>query len=671
MKFYFDTAATQNLDQALDREWIDANGLGGWASSTIIGLNTRRYHGLLVAATKPPVGRMVMLSKLDEALTIGKDYHDLSTNAYPGLRATDGYQNIVSFTRELFPVTEYRVGPVRLRKTVAAVHGYNTTVITYELLAAPHPVELELKPLVAAREFHNLVRANDAINARPQFQDGLFQVQPYLGVPRLYIRVPGAAYRYESCWYANFEYCQERARGLDFREDLFCYGAFVVKLAPGARIGVIVSTEDPIGQDATELLALEEQRRRKIVDASPVDDDFFKTLLLAGDQFIVARRRALKTIIAGYHWFSDWGRDTMIALPGLCLSAGRMDDARTILQAYAQYVSQGMLPNTFPDVGEEPAYNTVDATLWYFVAIYRYLGQAGDARLVEELYPVLKDIVAWHERGTRYGIKVDADGLLAAGEAGCQLTWMDAKVGDWVVTPRQGKAVEINALWYNALRIMAELAGRFGAPEEAVDFARKADRVQARFPEVFWNPDRECLYDVVDGARADPAIRPNQLLAISLPFTLLSAAQAEKVLNVVEEKLVTPVGLRSLAPGEKDYHPVYDGDALQRDGAYHQGTVWSWLIGPYVMAVFRLKGREEARRRAAPMLERIKEHLAQGGIGTISEIFDATPPYEPKGCIAQAWSVGEILRVCREVLLGGAPPPPAAPPVPPEAGPAA
>jgi len=655
MRISFDQSITQNFDEAIRREWLETNGLGGWASSTISGAHSRRYHGLLVAATKPPVGRMVMLSKLDETIDIDGKRFELSANRYPGVVHPRGFEYLQSFEKEIFPQFVYQVGGVCLKKTIAAINGENTTVVLYEVLDAPVDFVLELQPFMAPRDYHSMSHANDAIRRDAEFNNGIFHVKAYDGVPELFIGVLGATFESKPAWYYNFEYSVEQYRGLDFTEDLFTYGVFKRKLCNGEKLGVIVSTEPVEGRDAFKLVRSEEQRRIKLLELLPVRDQFTETLTLAADQFIVKRGEDLKTIIAGYHWFSDWGRDTMIALPGICLVTGRVNEAKQILRAFAQSVSQGMLPNRFPDSGEQPEYNTVDATLWFFVAIYKYLQYTSDETVVkEEFMPVLRDIIRWHDRGTRYGIHVDTDGLLYAGEQGVQLTWMDAKVGNWVITPRQGKAVEINALWYNALAIYAQLAYHFNFPGEG--FTERAVAVKRTFEETFWNEKVGGLYDYIDGDYRDDAIRPNQIFALSLPFPLLEGARAERVLQLVEKKLYTPVGLRSLSPDHPAYHLHYGGDQLMRDSAYHQGTIWSWLLGPYVSALVDVRG-DEARQQARNMLEAIKPHLYQGGIGTISEIFDAAPPELPRGCVAQAWSVGEVLRAYIEDALGTIPKP--------------
>ena len=379
-------------------------------------------------------------------------------------------------------------------------------------------------------------------------------------------------------------------------------------------------------------------------------DDTVSALALAADAFIVRRGENLRTVIAGYPWFSDWGRDTMIALPGVCLATGRYDDAKKILRAFARSVDAGMLPNRFPDSGEAPEYNTVDATLWFFVTAHRYLEASGDEEFVlGELLPVFEEIVAWHERGTRYGIKVDDDGLLRAGSPGAQLTWMDAKIGDWVVTPRHGKPVEIQALWYNALCILADLRKRAGSLAESASLLARAKQVKERFVEVFWNAEASCLFDVVDGDRRDASVRPNQVFALALPYPLLAKDKARSVLAVIEQKLLTPYGLRSLAPDDPAYRGRYEGDPASRDAAYHQGTVWSWLLGPYADALVKTNGAV-GKPKARKAIEGLTPHLLEAGLGSISEIFDGDAPHAPRGCPAQAWSVGEALRVFKDFM---------------------
>jgi predicted glycogen debranching enzyme len=474
----------------------------------------------------------------------------------------------------------------------------------------------------------------------------------YDSLPELYLCVPNSAFTASPQWHFNFEYPVEKYRGQDFQEDLFTPGTFKLQLKNGDQLGVIVSLRHPADRNAFDLLEREKDRREKLMAPLKVRDDITETLTLAADQLVVERGQDLKTIIAGYHWFTDWGRDTMIALPGLTLATGRFEDAKKILRAFAQHVSQGMLPNRFPDSEETPEYNTVDATLWFFIAIYRYLRYTRDTDFVrDELMPVLQDIIDWHERGTRYNIRVDSDGLLSAGEPGVQLTWMDAKIGDWVVTPRSGKPVEINALWINALAIYAWLSKKVGQMDPAKNYARRTGQVKKQFVETFWFEEGGYLYDVVDGNIRDASIRPNQIMAIGLPYPLLEDAKAKRVFQIVMDKLYTPFGLRSLAPEDPHYRPTYGGDIFQRDSAYHQGTVWSWLLGPFLTALVRIHGAD-GKAEGKKIIEAFKPHFADAGIGSISEIFDADAPHAPRGCIAQAWGVAEILRAYTENLQG-------------------
>ncbi|WP_210521389.1 amylo-alpha-1,6-glucosidase [Hymenobacter terricola] len=629
-------------------EWLETNGLGGWASATLSGALSRRYHGLLVAATTPPVGRQVLLSKLDETLVLADGPRwELGCNQYPGTVHPTGHRYLKAFFRDLFPVFEYEAGGVGLRKTVAAVHGHNTTLVVYEVLAAPGPFVLELLPLLAGRDYHTLGHHNAAAEPAFQCHADTYHVIPRPHSAALFLTLPGAVYAARPTWYYQLEYAQEQERGQDFREDLFSPGVFQRVLSAGDTFGLVISTE-PCGPDSAEtLLAQEAHRRTALLAAVAPPDALRRALTLAADQFVVRRAADLNTVIAGYHWFTDWGRDTMISLPGLCLVTGRFAEARRILQAFAAAVSEGLLPNRFPDSGAAPEYNTVDATLWFFVAVQQYQHYSGDADFVQQaLLSVLTDILAWHRRGTRYGIRVAENGLLSAGAEGEALTWMDARVGGWAVTPRRGQPVEIQALWYNALYITATLLHQAGRPAEAAELEESANRAAAAFEPAFWNEEQGCLYDCLPPAGPpDAALRPNQLLALSLPYPLLSGARAARLLAAVEQALVTPVGLRSLAPTDPAYCPRYRGGPVQRDGAYHQGTVWSWWLGPYCDALVRVHGPEAGSVRVQAVLDGFAYHLGEAGLGTVSEIFDGEAPHQPRGCIAQAWGVAEILRV--------------------------
>ncbi|HWB26252.1 MAG TPA: amylo-alpha-1,6-glucosidase [Chitinophagaceae bacterium] len=627
-------------------EWLETNGLGGWSGSTISGCNSRRYHGLLVAATAPPTERMNLVSKLDETIIINNERFDLSTNNYGSVISPAGYNYLSSFTKDLFSSWIYEAANIRLKKTVAMVYNENTIVVMYDVLKAAGPFTMQLLPLISVRGYHNLMHANKAINTNAVFQNDTLELQAYSGTPAVFIKTPGATFTHQPYWFYNFNYTVEKARGLDFTEDLFSHGHFTVELKEGDSLGIIVSTEDTAEKDAHKLFAGEKARRAGLVEKLP--GSFLERLFtLAADQFIVKRGNDLKTVIAGYHWFTDWARDTMISLPGLCLCTGRFEDAKKIIAAFAHSVSMGMLPNRFMDNNEPPEYNNVDGTLWYFIAIYKYLQATNDKDFVlGEILPVLKEIVDWHFKGTRYNIHVAEDGLLYAGENGQQLTWMDARVGDWVVTPRMGKPVEIQALWYNALRIFAELLALNGQEQDAAVVNISADKVKTSFAEQFWYEKGGYLYDVIDeNGEPGTSLRPNQLFAISLPFALIDGDKAEAMLNVVTHHLYTPVGLRSLSPLDSSYIGMYSGNQLQRDSAYHQGTVWTWLLGPYIDAVIKVHGHCAT---VTAIIDAFKQHFKDDCIGSVPEIFDGDAPHHPRGCVAQAWSVAEMLRVIKE-----------------------
>ncbi|MEI9921145.1 MAG: amylo-alpha-1,6-glucosidase [Bacteroidota bacterium] len=642
----FNKKDLNHYDFSSNLEWLETNGVGGYSSGTVAGSNTRRYHGLLVAATQPPVGRMVALSKLEETVVTKDKRFELSANQYPGALHPLGFQYLESFNRDIFPEFIYNLDGIQLKKTIAGIHGENTVVIIYE---ASKNVKLEFMPLMSCKDFHTEAHANDSIYKDYLFDDGVFQTMNYESCPEIFISVPGSEFVDAKSWYYNFEHAVEQERGMDYTEDLFSHGRFEVELKQGSKLAVIVSIEDPRGRDGVKLVD-DERARRELLTKPFAYHDGLRRLVLAADQFVV-KRGDLNTIIAGYHWFADWGRDTMISLPGLCLATGRHNDLKNILRAFASYVSEGMLPNRFPDRGEHPEYNTIDATLWFFVAVYKYYSASKDKAFITEILPTLTNIIHWHFKGTRYNIHVDlADGLLYGGQEGVQLTWMDAKVGDWVVTPRRGKPVEINALWYNALSILSLISAEAGQTEASEDWKNKAVQVHESFNLLFWNELRGCLYDYIDGDEKNADVRPNQVYAISLPFPLLNKQRATKVLKVITDQLYTPKGLRSLERSHPDYKYNYTGNISSRDGAYHQGTVWSFLIGPYIDAVIFVKG-DKGRRDAARIIEEFLKHLDERCVGSISEIFDAEEPFTPRGCVAQAWGVAEALRVSVEHRL--------------------
>jgi predicted glycogen debranching enzyme len=646
-----DQNTCRDLDQARKLEWLETNGLGGFSASSIVGLNTRRYHGLLTAATKPPVGRMVLLSKFEETLLIDGHPYDFSANQYPGAVHPQGHRYLKEFRLDPFPTFVYDVEGVEIEKRLFMVHGENTTVVEYNIHSPGLTSEcvLELRPLIAFRDYHGTTHQNGSLNPAVRSEDGIATIAPYIDLPDLHFGHDADAIEVTGNWYFNFEYTAEQERGLDAHEDLF--NPFVLRFQAhhGATATVVASTQVRPAKLASVLREQEIKRRQAVIQRAPSPDPLIQQLTAAADQFIV-QRGELNSIIAGYHWFADWGRDTMIALPGITLATGRPDVARNILEAFAQSADQGMLPNRFPDAGESPEYNTVDATLWLFEAVRSYLQYTDDYDFVRtRLYPKLKEIIDWHTRGTRYGIRLDSDGLLACGEAGVQLTWMDAKIGDWVVTPRAGKPVEIQALWYNALSILRDLAHEFGDSGPKTFLGELAKETKDSFNAQFWNADTGCLYDVVDGQHRDAAIRPNQIFAVSLLHGMLPPKKQRQIVEVVQRELLTPLGLRSLSPSDPSYRPRYEGGVVERDSAYHQGTVWPWLIGPYISAYVKVHKRsKEARRQAELLLKPFEEHLRMAALGQISEIADADSPYEPRGCAAQAWSIGELLRAAVE-----------------------
>lgn len=639
-----------DFDKATSREWLETNGAGSYASSTLALCNTRRYHGLLVAATDPPVGRMVLLAKLDVRVGHRDSTWELSTNKWPGTVRPTGHKLIASFASEPWPTWVYTAPGWRLQQEVLMPDGLNATAVRWTPLQSDGPVRLEIRPKLTSRDFHHLARKDNFAKPMVRPHDNGFQVAWSDGRPGLTITHDGA-FRPEPDFYYSYVYDREWERGFDCEEDLFQPGVIECELAPGSAATLIAAAGEIPGASPQEIIAAE-QARRQSEDFPMLRGDEQALELARATRHFLVRRDEGWTVIAGYPWFGDWGRDAFIALPGLTLVTGRTDVARSILTAFAPHLSEGMMPNCFPDSGQPPTYNTVDAALWYVYALGKYLGYTHDGNLGRELFPVVREILHRYERGTRYGIRLDRDGLLLAGTPDTQLTWMDAKIGEWVVTPRNGKAVEIQALWHHALQVGRRLAGELTYGDIARHYEILMDRAEASFAPAFWNEDACCCHDVVapDGA-PDTSIRPNQLLVLTLADTLLPPAHQRGVLDTVSRELLTPMGLRTLAPRDPRYVPRYQGDARSRDAAYHQGTVWPWLIGPYVSAYVKVHGPGAVvRRRARALLEPLCDHLDQAGIGHISELADGDKPWNPKGCIAQAWSVAELIRVLYEDL---------------------
>jgi predicted glycogen debranching enzyme len=655
-----------DLYAAEAREWLVTNGIGGFACGTIAGTLTRRYHGLLVAALRPPLDRTLLVSKIDEIVEYNGETYALGANRWAnGAIDPRGYAYIERFRLEgTLPAWTYAFADALLEKRVWMGHGVNTTYVEYRLVRASAPVQLSAKILVNYRDYHSLTHAGGwHIDVQP-VQGGI-RVHAFAEATPFYVRSAEAKAEAVNVWYRDFELTAERVRGLEHREDSLHAATFRAELnAASGPVTIVASTDKEAGADGSLALLTRGAGEMELVRACarahpnwPEWPAWVKQLVLAADQFIVARpaqdspNAAVSSgppapsldgvsIIAGYPWFSDWGRDTMIALPGLLLATGRPAIAAVMLRTYARYVDRGMIPNRFPDAGISPEYNTVDAALWFFEAARQYYAATHNLSLVREIFPALAQIIGGYTRGTRYNIHVDgSDGLVYAGEPGIQLTWMDAKVNDWVVTPRIGKPVEVNALWLNALATQATFAKALSISERPyTDLAARARQGFQRY----WNAGVNYCFDVIDGPEGnDASLRPNQLFAVALEESPLNPGQQRAVVDVCARELLTSFGLRSLSRHDPRYCGHYGGDRRQRDAAYHQGTVWGWLIGPFVHAFLRTGGSPE---QALSYLAPFESHLKIHGLGTASEIFNADPPFEPRGCFAQAWTVAELLR---------------------------
>jgi predicted glycogen debranching enzyme len=636
------------------QEWLETDGQGGFASGTAAGLRTRRYHALLLSATTPPTGRMVLVNGFDAWIETSRGSFALTSQRYaPDVVHPDGAQRIEEFSVRPWPRWRFKFEDgTELVQEIFVAGEAGVTALTWRLSSNAKNIRLFVRPLLSGRDYHALHKENPAFRFEHTPNGEKVLWRPYEGVPGVYAMYShNGQYRHEPLWYRNFLYEEERLRGLDHTEDLASPGLFEWDLSAGEAVWLLTSTDsqalsrkhDLSVRRFLECLRENERMRR---------NEFRSNLHRAADAYIVNGRNG-KTIMAGYPWFTDWGRDTFIALRGLCIATGRFSDARDILLTWAGSVSEGMLPNRFPDHGEQPEYNSVDASLWFIIAVHDLLQSAHGGGMVsardkQTLQNAVEAILEGYSKGTRFGIRMDDDGLLFAGEQSVQLTWMDAKVGDWVVTPRIGKPVEIQALWLNAMKIASQFSP---------GWQKHFDHGLNSFREKFWNEELGCLFDVVDAnhhkGETDASFRPNQIFAVGgLPFQLFEGEKASKVVAAIERNLLTPLGLRSLAPGEPGYKPHYEGSVWQRDGAYHQGTVWPWLIGAFVEAWVRVRpgtsnARQDARARFLPLF---MAHLDQAGLGHISEIADADAPHTPGGCPWQAWSLGELLRLDLQVL---------------------
>ncbi len=715
----FGKSEWSSWDRGIEREWLLANGIGGFSSSTITGGNSRRYHGLLIASHHPPVGRQLILSQLHEKVRVaGEEFslHSFSTGDY----IEKGFYNLQSFSLEPLPVFTYRMGELMIEKTVTMVYGENTVAIVYRVISGSCDVVLKLSPLVNFRDYHGDSH-REYMRFRQEPGKDETKVTPYDTDTVILLQCRGSSYTpLENCWFEHMYYAVEHERGLQDTEDHYIPGVFELSVKarsdtyftfictvekdrlveksdetggvrPKEGTGATVSVadlHDSVGrdgaarttertkaaaceagcriggcEDGAALIEAEKARLKALEDRVGYRDDFARALVRAADQFIVYRQSTgTKTILAGYPWFTDWGRDAMISLTGLTLTTGRYDDAAQILSAFGRHVRHGLLPNMFPDEGGAPGYNTVDAALWFFDSAANYLSYTGDLELVRDrLYEPMLQIYEAYKQGTVNNIHMAEDGLIISGDENTQLTWMDAKTGDTVFTPRHGKAVEINALWYNALRILGSISSRLSAVYGDSSAHRYAsigrevsglsEKVRESFSRTFWYDDGKYLYDVVQGDYKDDKVRPNQIFAVSLAYPVLEGERARCVVEMVWKELYTAYGLRSLSPRALEYRGKCAGGPYDRDSAYHQGTVWAWLTGHFITAFERTLGQEQVYRgMAAGFLEPFREHLEHACMGSISEIFDGDEPLIPRGCCAQAWSVAEVLRVYVENL---------------------
>lgn len=642
-------------EEGIKKEWVIGNGLGGYASSTIIGAGTRTYHGLLVATPENSPGRLLLLSSLDEEISVNEEVYKLAVHKYPDTISPTGFQHLSKFIRYPFPLWVYRPGDFIIKKKVFMIHNSNTTCVLYDITSRREGAVLKIFPLVSSRDFNLTARAGYLSFFQ---RAGLSGVKLASSTGFTFSISSNLQYHPEPVWYFNLEYDTEMQRGLNFQEDNFNPGWFEGELKEGtSRFFVAASTEDvsSFTLEKVDKLYLREANRQNLLALdSKLIEPFALKLLKATDPFVVKNRSSGEnTVIAGYHWYSDWGRDTMISLPGLLLIPYRFEEARSVLNNFSKYCRRGLVPNTFPAFGGDPVYNTVDASLWFIHALNRYFAYTQDFLFLTDVWDTVDEIINFYCDGTDFGIEMDSDYLIRQGP---QLTWMDAKVGEWAVTPREGKACEVNALWYSSLKTASYLGILLG--EDVSSYETLAAGVASNFEDAFWNPEADCLFDLIyedetGSLIKDPAIRPNQIFAVSLPYTMLSPEKEKAIVDRVEKDLLTPFGLRSLSTDHFLYKGQYLGDALTRDTAYHNGTVWPWLLGAFVKAYLKTHGYEDSNvEYMKSILEGFDGHLESAGIGGISEVFDGDYPHAPGGTIAQAWSVAEILRAYVEDVLG-------------------
>lgn len=642
----------QNLERALSLEWLETNGRGGFSSGTVAGANTRRYHALLLTSKKPPTERFVLVNQLEEWLDLDGTIFPLSTNLYPGAVHPLGYRSCTEFSTNPWPTWTYVCNGSTIRRELFTVSGRDLVIIRWTLVGKKNRrATIRVTPKLSGRDYHATHHENGKLSTEAMLRNGTVSWRLYPDVPPVRVFHSGT-YHHEPQWYWSIQFPIERQRGLDDKEDWWSPGTFTLELMPDSAQALVFTTETIDPQDTVSLADHERSRRERLAQSAPTADSLASRLWRAAEAYL-SERGEQKTVIAGYPWFTDWGRDTFISLPGLCLATGQFDVAWQVISAFAAHVSEGMVPNRFPDVGEQPEYNTIDASLWFVHTVERYLAASQDEVRVRRIaWPAMRQIIEGYRNGTRFGIKMHEDGLIGGGVPGVQLTWMDAKVSDWVVTPRHGKPVEIQALWVKALEVGEAFGTAFGDGIFAQQCRTDRERAVASFRERFWCEEGGYLYDVIDGPEGnDASLRPNQVYAISLAEGLVPRVQAQQILRLIKAELLTPVGLRTLSPKDSRYCPRYEGGIWERDGAYHQGTVWPFLLGPFVTAWIKAFGKGvESRREARSFLNGLENHLNEACLGQVSEIFDAEPPHHPRGCCAQAWSVAEPLRVLIEDL---------------------
>lgn len=654
---HLDRSVLTDLAAMTSREWLVTNGLGGFASGTVSGVATRRYHGLLVAALSPPRGRSVLISHVDERLIVGDRVTPLSSRAFPDVVSPDGWTRVESFSLSPLPVWRLRVGAALIERAVHMVRGRNATVLRYTLLEGDRSVLLGLRPFAAFRDFHGHARVNPLAKIHAVLEgEGRWTLRPYDEFVSVHLRAPGVMHPSPD-WWRDFDHAIERARGLDAREDLFTPGEVTLSLSVGETARFTMSTE-PLHD--SEIDASEAHERRRLVALPPSDetDPRARALHVAVDAYRASVSDP-PALLAGFPWFEDWGRDTLIAFTGAYLVTRRYEEGRAVLAAFARYVDGGMVPNRFRDGAAGGAdYNTVDAPLWLFYAARRYGDATGDVEFIRSVMrPALDEIVRRFREGTRYGIHLGDDALLYAGEHGTQLTWMDAKVGDWVVTPRRGAPVEINALWHHALRFLAEITDDSARRRELLE---DAERAKAAFNARFWSRETSYLRDVVGGPSGDDdAVRPNALYALALPGELVPLERCDAVLARARRELLVPLAVRTLAPSDPSFRGRFEGDPWSRDGAYHQGTAWPFLLGAYTRALVHTaerrgdpEGLAAARAEVTRLFEPLAEALAAHGLGHLPEVYDGAAPHRAGGCFAQAWSDCEALRALVEDARG-------------------